>query len=176
VCEQPPYSILVRGVEADVLPVCERYGMGVISWSPLAGGWLSGKYRKGRDIPLGGRAQRLPQRYDPALAANQSKLDAVEQLAALAEEAGLSLIQLALAFVIQHPAVTAAIIGPRTMAHLEGQLEAADVVLEPDVLDRIDTIVAPGTTLNRADSGWEPPALVSAWRRRRPRRDRAGLS
>jgi aryl-alcohol dehydrogenase-like predicted oxidoreductase len=168
VCEQPPYSIMVRGIEADVLPVCERYGMGVISWSPLAGGWLSGRYRKDAGIPASTRAQRLPQRFDLSLPGNQAKLAAAEQLAVLAEKSGLSLIQLALAFVIQHPAITSAIIGPRTMEHLEGQLEAADVTLDAVVLDRIDEIVPPGVNLNLPDRGYEPPALTTPSLRRRP--------
>ena len=131
VCEQPPYSILVRGVETEVLPVCQRYGMGVIPWSPLAGGWLSGRYRKGQDLPVSRRAERIPQRYDMSLPGNQAKLDAVEQLAVLAEESGLTLIQLAIAFVLSHPAVSAAIIGPRTMEQLESQLAAGDVDAQP---------------------------------------------
>jgi aryl-alcohol dehydrogenase-like predicted oxidoreductase len=167
VCEQPPYSILVRGAEAEVLPVCQRYRIGVIPWSPLAGGWLSGRYRKDAQLPATRRAERIPQRFDMALPGNQAKLEAAEQLAALAEEAGLSLVHLALAFVINHPAVTSAIIGPRTMEHLESQLGAADVVLTPDVLDRIDEIVPPGTTLNTPDRGYEPPALTSPALRRR---------
>jgi aryl-alcohol dehydrogenase-like predicted oxidoreductase len=167
VCEQPPYSLLVRGIEADVLPTCEKYGMGVIPWSPLAGGWLSGRYRKGQDVPKSGRAARIPQRYDMSKPENQHKLDVVDELATVAEEAGLTLIQLAIAFVLQHPAVSAAIIGPRTMEHLESQLAAADVVLDEEVLDRIDRIVPPGTNLNSADGGWEPPSVTSAWRRRR---------
>jgi len=167
VCEQPPYSILVRGVETEVLPVCQRYGMGVIPWSPLAGGWLSGRYRKGQDFPASRRAERIPQRYDMSLPGNQAKLDAVEQLAVLAEESGLTLIQLAIAFVLSHPAVTAAIIGPRTMEQLESQLAAADVVLSPGILDRIDEIVPPGTNLNSPDRGYEPPSLTDPSRRRR---------
>ena len=167
VCEQPPYSILVRGVEAEVLPVCQRYGMGVIPWSPLAGGWLSGRYRTGGDLPVSRRAERIPQRYDMTLPGNRAKLEAAEKLAALADEAGLSVIQLALAFVISHPAVTSAIIGPRTMQHLDSQLGAADVVLTPDVLDRIDEIVPPGINLNPPDRGYEPPALTDPALRRR---------
>jgi len=167
VCEQPPYSILVRGVEADVLPVCDRHGLGVIPWSPLAGGWLSGKYRKGQDAPKGGRASRIPARYDLSLPENQRKLDLVEDLISLAGDAGLTLIELALGFVLQHPAVTSAIIGPRTMEQLEGQLGAADVTLEDGVLDQIDKLVPPGTNLNPADAGWTPPALAAPWRRRR---------
>ena len=166
-CEQPPYSLVVRGIERDVLPVCERYGLGVIPWSPLAGGWLSGRWRQGAATPDSTRAERLPQRFDPTLPENAAKLEAVEQLALLAEEAGLSLIQLALAFVLQHPAVTAAILGPRTMEHLESQLGAAEVTLEPAVLDRIDEIVPPGTNVNAADAGWTPPALEQASLRRR---------
>ncbi len=168
VCEQPPYSILVRGIEAEMLPVCQQYGLGVIPWSPLAGGWLSGRYRKGVDLPVSGRAQRLPERFDLSLPGNRAKLEAAEQLAVLAEEAGLSLIHLALAFVIRHPAVTAAIIGPRTMQHLDEQLGAADVTLDTAVLDRIDEIVPPGTNLNQADRGYYPPALTTPSLRRRP--------
>ncbi|HEY2443534.1 MAG TPA: aldo/keto reductase [Streptosporangiaceae bacterium] len=167
VCEQPPYSILVRGVEDEILPACQRYGMGVIPWSPLAGGWLSGRYRKGSDLPASTRAERLPHRFDLSLPGNQAKLDAAEKLAVLAEEAGLTLIQLALAFVTGHPAVTAAIIGPRTMAHLEDQLAAADVVLTPDVLDKIDEIVPPGINLNPPDRGYQPPSLANPALRRR---------
>jgi aryl-alcohol dehydrogenase-like predicted oxidoreductase len=167
ICEQPPYSILARGIEADVLPVCERYGMGVIPWSPLAGGWLTGGYRKGAQPPRSRRADRIPQRYDLSLPENQRKLDAADALAVLADEAQLSLIHLALAFVIQHPAVTAAIIGPRTMEHLEDQLGAAEVSLDPSLLDRIDEIVPPGTTFSRVDEGYTPPALEHAARRRR---------
>ena len=166
-CEQPPYSILVRGIEAEVLPACQQYGMGVISWSPLAGGWLTGRYRQGAEPPVSSRAQRLPHRYDLSLPGNQAKLDAAEQLAVLAEESGLTLIQLAIGFVLAHPAVTAAIIGPRTMEQLESQLAAADVVLSSDVLDRIDEIVPPGTNLNAPDGGYLPPSLTDAALRRR---------
>ena len=167
VTEQPPYSILVRGVEAEVLPVCQRYGMGVIPWSPLAGGWLTGRYRQGQEAPTSHRAARLPERYDLTLEGNRRKLEAAEALAQLAEKAGLSLIHLALAFVLRHPAVTAPIIGPRTMEQLESQLGAAEVVLDDDVLDAIDDIVPPGTTLNGIDDGWAPPSLSQARLRRR---------
>jgi aryl-alcohol dehydrogenase-like predicted oxidoreductase len=167
VCEQPPYSLVVRGIEAAVLPTCERYGMGVIPWSPLAGGWLTGRWRKGQEPPQSTRAERLPQRYDLSIPANQRKLDAVEQLAQLAEEIGISLIHLAIAFVIRHPAVSAAIIGPRTMEQLESQLGAVDVTLEDAVLDRIDEIVPPGTNFSHADAGYTPPALADASLRRR---------
>ena len=166
VCEQPPYSILVRGVETEVLPTCERYSMGVIPWSPLAGGWLSGRFRKGSDV-TSHRAERIPERYDLSIPGNQQKLDAVERLALLAEQTGISLIQLALAFVIRHPAVTAAIIGPRTLEQLDGQLGAVDVQLSGEVLDAIDEIVPPGTNLNAADAGWRPPHLDNAASRRR---------
>ncbi len=166
VCEQPPYSMLVRGVEADVLPTCRRYGMGVIPWSPLAGGWLSGRYRKGADTPGSLRADRIPARYDLSRPENQLKLEKADALARVAEEAGITLIELAIAFVIRHPAVSAAIIGPRTMEHLESQLPAADVVLSDDVLDRIDEIVAPGVNVNPADGGWPNPGLEPENRRR----------
>jgi aryl-alcohol dehydrogenase-like predicted oxidoreductase len=165
-CEQPPYSMLIRGIEYDVLPTCRRYGMGVIPWSPLAGGWLSGRYRKGTELPTSRRAQMLPRRYDMSLPDNQRKLDAADALARLADEAGMTLIEMALAFVIRHPAVTAAIIGPRTMEHLESQLPAADVELSDDVLDRIDEIAPPGANVNPADTGWQNPELEPAARRR----------
>ena len=167
VTEQPPYSLLVRGIEADLLPVTEKYGMGVLPWSPLAGGWLSGKYRKGQDAPTSQRAERMPARYDLSDPANRAKLDAAESLALLAEDAGLSLVHLALAFTLSHPAVTAPIIGPRTMDHLTSQLGAADVTLSTDVLDRIDEIVPPGTTLSAADRGYVAPSVQDPLLRRR---------
>jgi aryl-alcohol dehydrogenase-like predicted oxidoreductase len=167
VCEQPPYSLLTRAVETEVLPTCRRYGMGVIPWSPLGGGWLSGKWRKGADAPESTRAERLPARYDLSDPANQRKLDAADALGKLADEAGLTLIGLALAFVINHPAVTAAIIGPRTMEQLESQLGADEVVLDSALLDRIDEIVPPGTNVNPVDAGWQNPALKPEARRRR---------
>jgi aryl-alcohol dehydrogenase-like predicted oxidoreductase len=166
VCEQPPYSLLVRGVEADVLPTCRRYGMGVIPWSPLAGGWLSGKWRKDADDLTSRRSAMIPQRYDLSIPENQRKLDAADALGRLADEAGISLIEMALAFVIRHPAVTAAIIGPRTMEHLESQLPAADVELPDELLDKIDGIVPPGVNLNPTDQGWQNPALAAEARRR----------
>jgi aryl-alcohol dehydrogenase-like predicted oxidoreductase len=167
VTEQPPYSLLVRGIERDVLPVAQRHGMGVIPWSPLAGGWLTGRYRKGADIPESRRAQRLPQRYDLSDPANQRKLDAADRLAGLAEQTGITMIELALAFVLAHPAITAPIIGPRTMEQLDSQLTAADITLSADVLDRIDEIVPPGRTVSGADAGYQPPSLTDKARRRR---------
>jgi aryl-alcohol dehydrogenase-like predicted oxidoreductase len=168
VCEQPTYSILTRGIESDVLPTCARYGMGVMTYSPLAGGWLSGRYRKDSEPqgPVSVARQRLADRFDMTIPANERKLDAADELAKLADEAGVTLIELAVAFVLRHPAVSAAIIGPRTMAHLESQLTAAEVILPTDVLDRIDEIVPPGVTLNPADSGWVSPALQPSARRR----------
>jgi aryl-alcohol dehydrogenase-like predicted oxidoreductase len=168
VTEQPPYAILVRGIEADVLPVAEKYGMGVLTWGPLAGGWLSGGYRKGHDLPPSVRAVRNQRRFDPAVPENQLKLEAADALAKVADQAGLSLIHLAIGFALAHPAVTAPIIGPRTMGHLEGYLGAADVKLSKDVLDQIDAIVPPGTDLLNADRVYVPPALLDPTRRRRP--------
>lgn len=166
VCEQPPYSILARAIEADVLPTCLEHGMGVIPWSPLGGGWLSGRWRKGTDEVTSTRAKMLPSRYDLSIPANQAKLDAADALGALADEAGMSLIHMALAFVIRHPAVTAAIIGPRTIEQLESQIGAAEVELDDALLDAIDEIVAPGTTVNPTDAGWANPALAASARRR----------
>ncbi len=165
-CEQPPYSMLVRAIEHDVLPTCQHYGMGVIPYSPLAGGWLSGRWRKETGQQSSTRSERLPNRYDLSLPANQRKLDVVEELAQLAEQTGITLVEMAIAFVLRHPAVTAAIIGPRTIEHFESQLAAADVVLSDDVLDRIDAINPPGVTVNHADNGWTQPALQAAARRR----------
>ncbi len=167
-CEQPPYSIFARGVESGVLPTCERYAMGVIVWSPLNGGWLTGRYRKGSPIPADGRPSRVPARFDLSRSEVQAKLDAVEALSTLCSKAGMTLTHLAIAFVLTHPAVTAAIIGPRTMEHLLGALGGADSVISDEVLDQIDGIVPPGSTLDATDAGWTPPSLADAWRRRRP--------
>jgi aryl-alcohol dehydrogenase-like predicted oxidoreductase len=166
VCEQPPYSILVRAIESDVLPTCQRHGIGVIPWSPLAGGWLTGGYRLGDALPKSHRADRIPSRYDMSLPGNQRKLEAADALGKLADEAGITLIEMALAFVIRHPAVTAAIVGPRMIEQLESQLPAAGVELSDEVLDRIDEIVAPGVNLNPSDGGWPNPGLEPAARRR----------
>jgi aryl-alcohol dehydrogenase-like predicted oxidoreductase len=165
VSEQPPYSMLTRGIEADVLPTCARYGMAVISWSPLQGGWLSGRWSRDA-TPTSPARQRLTARYDMSLPANQRKLEVVEQLSQVADEAGITLLEMAIAFVLNHSAVTAPIVGPRTMEQLEGQLQAADVVLDDAVFDRIDEIVPPGVNLNPADGGWSHPAMEPAARRR----------
>ncbi|EGG47231.1 putative aldoketoreductase [Streptomyces griseoaurantiacus M045] len=172
VCEQPPYSLLARGIEADVLPACEAHRMGVLAWSPLAGGWLSGRWHRDAAELSSHRTRTMPFRttlshYDLGIPANRAKLDAATELAGIAAEAGLTLIQLALAFVTTHPAVTAAIIGPRTAAHLRDQLAAADVVLDAEVLDRIDRVVAPGTDLNPEDTGYGAEILADPRRRRR---------
>ncbi|HMC52678.1 MAG TPA: aldo/keto reductase, partial [Acidimicrobiales bacterium] len=173
VCEQPPYSIFARGVEAAVLPTCERYRMGVIPWSPLNGGWLTGRYRHGTPLPTSGRAARMPHRFDPARPENRVKLDLIEELLKVAADAGMPLTHLALAFVLEHPAVTSAIIGPRTMEQLVDQLPAADVRLDAAALDRIDELVAPGTNVNAEEAGYVPPAVAASWRRRRGRRERS---
>ena len=166
VTEQPSYSILQRGIETHVLPVTEQYGLGVLAWSPLASGWLSGAIREGREISTN-RSAILPERFDLTIPANRARLDAVEQLATVAEEAGLTMIQLALGFVTAHPAVTSAIIGPRTLEHLHSQLAAADTVLSADVLDAIDEIVAPGVDLAAHEKHDAPPALLDPSLRRR---------
>ncbi|GAB3881851.1 aldo/keto reductase [Terrabacter terrigena] len=170
VTEQPPYSVLVRGIEREVLPVAQQHGLRVLSWSPLAGGWLSGRYRRDEQVAPSRRAERNPGRHDPDLPANRRKLKAVHALHDLADEAGLSVVHLALAFVLEHPAVTSAIIGPRTIEHLDAAIGADKITLDADLLDRIDEIVPPGTTLNDADAGYQPPALTDPARRRRIRR------
>ncbi|MBE1533689.1 aldo/keto reductase [Actinomadura algeriensis] len=166
VTEQPAYSILQRGIETHVLPVTEQYGLGVLAWSPLASGWLSGAVRAGREIATS-RAKTLPERFDMTLAHNRARLDAVERLAKVADEAGLTMIQLALGFVTAHPGVTSALIGPRTPEHLHAQLAAADTVLAADVLDAIDEIVAPGVDLAAHENFDTPPALLDPLLRRR---------
>lgn len=185
-CNQPPYSIFARGIEREVLGVCARSGMGVITWSPLNSGWLTGRYRRGVDNPPSPRtAMRLNRPrdenesglgkprgtygalHDYAQPFNERKLDAVEQLLELSADSGISMVHLAVAFTLAHPAVTASIIGPRTMEQLVDQLPAADLRLPGDVLDRIDQIVAPGTDLFLGDAGYLPPELTDARRRRR---------
>ncbi|WP_159500233.1 aldo/keto reductase [Microbacterium sp. 18062] len=168
VSEQPPYSILARGAERAVLPVTQQYGIGVLTWSPLAGGWLSGRWRRGVDVPASStRMKHNIWRHDPELEVNRIKREAAEDLADIAESAGLSMVELALGFVLRHPAVTSVIIGPRTMEQLRDQLEAPSVVLGDDVLDAIDAIVLPGVTINAADAGYAPPSLTTPSARRR---------
>lgn len=165
VTEQPPYSILVRGIEEDILPTTLRHGMGTLTYSPLAGGWLSGKWRKdAAPVPTSGARPKA--RFTMESPANQHKLDVVDALAHVAEDAGLTLIELAIAFVINHPGVTSAIIGPRTMEQLVSQLPAATVRLSTETLDRIDALVAPGRTLNPDDNSYGANELLPAARRR----------
>ena len=168
VTEQPGYSILQRGIETHVLPVTEEYGMGVLAWSPLASGWLSGAIRAGQEISTNRASNpRVQARFDLTDPVNQAKLDAVERLATIADEAGLTLVQLALGFVTAHPGVTSALIGPRTTDHLQAQLAAAETVLSTDVLDAIDEIVPPGTDLAPGEKFDTPPSLLDPSRRRR---------
>jgi aryl-alcohol dehydrogenase-like predicted oxidoreductase len=172
--EQPPYSMLARGIEADVLPVCQRLGMGVLTWSPLAWGFLSGKYRKGSEVDLAaGRPALAPHRFDRAIPANAAKYDAVERLAEVADEAGCSLPQLAVAFAAAHPAVSSVILGPRTMTQLTDLLAGAALALDDKTLDRIDEIVPPGTNVYDPNEYSKPPALTDAALRRRPPAGRA---
>jgi aryl-alcohol dehydrogenase-like predicted oxidoreductase len=159
VTEQSPYSILVRAIEADVLPTARRHKLGVLAWSPLCGGWLAGKYRAGVPATASWRTRFNASRFDTSSPAGHRKAQIVEQLARLAEQAGLSLVHLALRFVLEHPAVTAAIIGPRTLEQLQGQLGATGARLPRDVLDEIDRLVAPGEVVNPADFGATPDAL-----------------
>jgi aryl-alcohol dehydrogenase-like predicted oxidoreductase len=173
--EQPPYSLIARGIETSVLPTCARLGMGVLTWSPLAWGFLSGRHRKDRVDHSAGRAAMVPHRFDPNLPANAAKYEAVEQFAELAEGIGCSLPQLAVAFTMAHPAVTSVIIGPRTMQQLESLLSGAALTLDDKILDRIDEIVPPGTNLN-PDEVWVPPAVSDPALRRRPYTERAAGS
>ncbi len=165
--EQPPYSLFARRIEADVLPTCQRYGMGVVVWSPLSQGWLTGKWRHNQKPNDTNRQNLQPHLYDMSRADNQRKLDLVDALSEIAEAAGLSLLQMALAFTVAHPAVTSAIIGPRTPEQLEGLLAASDVTLGDDVLDAIDAVIAPGTTISHDDDGYEAPEISNKALRRR---------
>jgi aryl-alcohol dehydrogenase-like predicted oxidoreductase len=166
--EQPPYSILNRSIEREVLPVCQKYGVGVLVWSPLAKGMLTGRYRRDQPQPASARAKRFPKQM-----ADPRNLDAIEQLLPIAEAAGLSLTHMAMAFVMAHPGVTSAIIGPRTMQHLDDLLAGAEVALGDDVLDRIDEVVPPGTDAGPLGAAYEPPAVTQASLRRRPATERA---
>jgi aryl-alcohol dehydrogenase-like predicted oxidoreductase len=169
---QPPYSMLARGIERSVLPTCRRLGMGVLTYSPLAFGFLSGKIRRNGSLDGSARAALAPDRFDPALPANAAKYDAVEQLVDVADGIGVTLPELALAFVTAHPAVTSVISGPRTLEQLEGLVTAADLTLDDKALDRIDEIVPPGTDVYRADAAWQPQSLTDLAQRRRPVSDR----
>jgi len=155
--EQPPYSMLTRAIEYDLLPTAIRHGLGVLSYSPLAGGWLSGKYRKGQEVGAPGSAARSrnPASYDATNPVNAAKLAAADALGEIADEARLTLVQLATAFVVRHPGITSAIIGPRTMDQLDGYLAADGVDLTHDVLDRIDQVVRPGDTVDVANNYWQ---------------------
>ncbi len=166
--EQPPYSILSRGIEREVLPVCQRYGMGAMVWSPLAKGMLAGRYRKGQPLPDSLRARVMPKQMS-----DEHRLDAVEQLIVVAQEAGMPLTHLAMAFAVAHPGVTSAILGPRTMEQLDDLLAGAEVVLSDDVLDAIDRIVPPGTDIGIDAANYVPPALSQPSLRRRPAGERA---
>ncbi|MDX1580590.1 MAG: aldo/keto reductase [Alphaproteobacteria bacterium] len=169
--EQPPYSIFARKIESDVLPTCQRYGMGVVCWSPLAQGWLTGKWRKNANPNDTNRQNLQPHLFDMSRAENQRKLDAIEELAVIADQAGISIMQMALAFICAHPAVTSAIIGPRTMEQLDGLLECADVVLGDDVLDAIDAVVPPGSNISHDDAGYTAPEVGDPNLRRRRQSD-----
>jgi aryl-alcohol dehydrogenase-like predicted oxidoreductase len=165
--EQPPYAIFTRGVEAEVLPVCQQLGLGVLVWAPLNGGWLTGKYRRATAVPPDARGVREAEHFDLGTAAAEEKLSLASELLLLAADCGLTLPQLALGFVLAHPAVTTAIIGPRSLSQLESVLDADEVRLDAAVLDRIDALVAPGRNVNPADAGYVPPSLADPARRRR---------
>lgn len=164
--EQPTYSILNRGIEREVLPVAQRYGLGTLVWSPLAGGMLTGRFRKGQQTDLA-RATMFRHNQD------ERRIDAVEQIVALSEESGIRMTHLAMAFAIAHPGVTSALIGPRSMEQLDDLLEGVDVALSDELLDRIDEIVPPGSDVGRLDQQYNPPAVLEPVLRRRPAADRS---
>ncbi|MFE7108962.1 aldo/keto reductase [Streptomyces sp. NPDC057575] len=166
--EQPPYSLFVRGIEADVLPTAQKYGLGVLTWSPLNSGWLTGRFRHGEPVELDAFRRVVAHKFDLELPGNRRKAEAVEELLAVAREAGVSLTHLALAFAATHPAVTSVILGPRTVDQLTDQLAASELLLDDGILDRIDAIVPPGVTLNPSDTDYHGPALAAAARRRGP--------
>jgi aryl-alcohol dehydrogenase-like predicted oxidoreductase len=159
--EQPPYSILSRAIEREVLPVVQRYGMGTLVWGPLAQGLLTGRVRKGEhnDLRRAGLFRHLN---------DERRLDAVEALIPLAQEAGLAMTHLSMAFAITHPGVTSALLGPRTMEQLDDLLAGIDVTLSDEILDRIDEIVPPGTDVGILDRAYLPPAVQCPDARRRP--------
>lgn len=165
--EQPPYSLFARRIEADVLPTCQRYGMGVAIWSPLSQGWLTGKWRHNQKPNDTNRQNLQPHLYDMTRQDNQRKLDLVEALTDIAASAGMTLLQMALSFTVAHPAVTAAIIGPRTPEQLEGLLSASEITLGDDVLDAIDALIPPGTNISHDDDGYEAPEIADKTLRRR---------
>ncbi|AIQ12260.1 aldo/keto reductase [Paenibacillus durus] len=169
--EQPPYSILNRSIELDVLEVARKYGMGVLVWSPLSGGLLTGKYAKGQAASSDSRAARfqgsvLGNIVDPTREENRVKFEIINELQGLAAEAGIALPHMAVAFTQAHPSITSTIIGPRTLEQLQGSLAGVDVRLSSDLLDAIDTIVAPGKTLDDLERGWIPNWMDAASRRR----------
>jgi aryl-alcohol dehydrogenase-like predicted oxidoreductase len=164
--EQPPYSILDRGIETEVLPVAQRYGMGTMVWSPLAQGLLTGRVRKGQQTDLRRTAMFSHMR-------DERRLDAVEKVVPIAAKAGLPMTHLAMAFAIAHPGVTSAIIGPRTMEQLDDLLGAVEVALTDEILDQIDEIVPPGTNVGALDMAYRPPAIQRSDLRRRPVSERA---
>ena len=165
--EQPPYSILNRSIEREVLPLCQTYGMGALVWSPLAKGLLTGRYRRGEALPDSLRVKVFAKQMS-----DERNLDAVERLIPVAAEAGLSLTHMAMAFAIAHPGVTSAILGPRTMQQLDDLLAGAEVGLDDETLDRIDAIVAPGTDAGPVGAAYETPAVLQAPLRRRPAAER----
>jgi aryl-alcohol dehydrogenase (NADP+) len=159
--EQPPYSILNRGIERELLPVAQRYGMGILTWGPLGQGMLTGRVRRGQDSDV------IRARYMPTVFSNERRLDVVEELVPLAAEAGLTMPHLAMAFAISHPGVTSALLGARTMAQLDDLIAGMDTVLTDDVLDRIDEIVPPGTDVGTLDQAYVPPSITRTELRRR---------
>jgi aryl-alcohol dehydrogenase-like predicted oxidoreductase len=165
--EQLPYSLLDRSAEASQFPLCQRLGVGVMTWSPLASGWLTGKYRRDQPMPDTGRTRMLPWRFDLTKAENRAKFDVVDDLAAVASGMGLDLRHLALAFALQHPAVSSVFIGPRTPAQLDDLMTSADVDLSADVLDAIDAIVVPGGRLDPPSAAYSPASLSLPHLRRR---------
>jgi aryl-alcohol dehydrogenase-like predicted oxidoreductase len=166
--EQPPYSILNRSIESEVLPACQKYGMGAMVWSPLAKGMLTGRYRKGQPLPESLRVKVFREQMS-----DEHNLDAVERLLPIADAAGLSLTHMAMAFAVAHPGVTSAILGPRTMQQLDDLLAGADVVLGDEILDQIDAVVPPGTDAGPMGALYAPPAVTQAGLRRRPVAERA---
>lgn len=162
VSEQAPYSIFVRGIERAVLPVCRQYGIGTLVWSPLNGGWLTGKYRRGKPVPGGSRAAS----GNPFVRADdERKLAMVEALAEIADAAGLTIMQMSLAWTLEHPAVTSVLLGPRTPEQLDQLLTADGITLTPDILDAIDQVVSPGDYVDPRNAGWVPPGLQADQRR-----------
>lgn len=158
IAEQTPYNILDRRPETELFLCCQSYGIGVIAWSPLAGGILTGKYLQGESPPLGSRADRVrlfrEHRMGPEM------FSVVDKLKDLSLASGLALVQLAAAWALVHPAITSILIGPRTVEHLELMLRVPEIKLDSSLIQSIDDLVASGCYV----SSFYDPSMPTSWK------------